>query len=523
MNNNTEGNKSAGEDASNGNITPGKRPIFLRILDRIEFIGNKFPHPATLFAIFALATVIISEIVHRAGATAVHPGTGKVIEAVSLLNADGFRWMFSNATQNFVYFPPLGIVLVAMIGIGVAEGSGLITALLRHLVLAAPRRLVTASVIAAGILSHLASSAGYVVLIPLGGLVFAAFKRHPIAGIAAAFCGVSGGFGANFLIGSIDPILAGLTESAANLIDPAMRINPAVNFYFMVASALLLVILGTWITEKIVEPRLGTYEGALDDIESVSTHERRGLIWAGISAAVVVIVLLLLTVPQGAVLRDPETGSLLRSPFMSGLITAVMVFFIIPGLAYGIAVGTVRSDKDAVKHMTSSMRGLAGYIVLVFFAGQFVYFFKESNIGILLAIKGAELLKAVGFTGIGLLVSFVVLSACINLFMGSASAKWAIMAPIFVPMFMLLTYHPGITQAAFRIGDSITNIITPMMSYFALIVAFAQKYNERYGIGTIVATMLPYSILFGIFWTLLLALWMLIGLPTGPDAPIHLP
>jgi len=230
-----------------------------------------------------------------------------------------------------------------------------------------------------------------------------------------------------------------------------------------------------------------------------------------------------MTVPAGGVLRDPETGSLIHSPFMNGLITAILLFFLVPGLVYGIAVGTIRSDKDAVKHMTASMRGLAGYVVLVFFAAQFVHYFKESNIGILLAINGAEFLRSLGFTGIGLLVSFVVLSAFINLFMGSASAKWAIMAPIFVPMFMLLGYHPGITQAAFRIGDSVTNIVTPMMSYFALIVSFMNKYDEKAGLGTLIAMMLPYSVALTIIWMALLAVWMLIGLPLGPDAPIHLP
>ena len=302
-----------------------------------------------------------------------------------------------------------------------------------------------------------------------------------------------------------------------------MKINPAVNFYFMVVSAFMLVALGTWVTEKFVEPRLGKYEGGFEEFEKVSGNEKKGLLWAGISVLIVLAVLAILIVPEGAILRDPETGGILKSPFTSGLITALMVFFLVPGIAFGIATGSIRSDKDVVKHMTSSMKGLSGYIVLVFFAGQFVYYFKESNIGVLLAIRGAEVLRNVGFTGVWLLISFVILSAFINLFMGSASAKWAIMAPVFVPMFMLLGYHPGITQAAFRIGDSITNIITPMMSYFALIVAFAQKYDEKYGIGTITATMLPYSIVFGLFWMALLAIWMLIGLPTGPGAPIHLP
>ena len=502
---------------------PEKRSIPLRLLDRIEKTGNRLPHPATLFAIFAFLVAITSDIIARLNITAIHPGTGKLVEAVSMLNADGLRFIYSKATENFVHFPPLGIVLVAMIGIGVAEGSGLISALLRHLVTAAPKRLVTAAVITAGILSHLASSAGYVVLIPLGAMIFAAFKRHPIAGIAAAFCGVSGGFGANFLIGSIDPILAGLTESAASMIDPGIQINPAVNFYFMVASAFLLVILGTWVTEKIVEPRLGKYEGNLEEFETVSPNEKKGLLLAGIAVVLTLGILLALTLPSGSVLRDPETGSLLRSPFVSGMITAIMLFFLIPGIVYGAVTGTIKNDKDVVRHMTSSMKGLAGYIVLVFFAGQFVYYFKHSNIGVLLAIKGAELLQTIGFTGILLLVAFVILSAFINLFMGSASAKWAIMAPVFVPMFMLLGYHPGITQAAFRIGDSITNIITPMMSYFALIVTFAQKYDEKYGIGTITATMVPYTVVFGVMWILFLAVWMWLGFPTGPGAPIHLP
>ncbi len=501
---------------------PNRKKFYLRILDRIEKIGNRLPHPATLFALFALAVVLISELIYRLGVSARHPGTGESISAVSLLNADGFRFIWAGMVDHFVYFPPLGIVLVAMIGIGVAEGAGLVTALLRYLVLAAPKRLITSAVITAGILSHLASSAGYVVLIPLGALIFMAFKRHPMAGIAAAFCGVSGGYGANFLIGSIDPVLAGLTQSAAQIIQPDMYINPAVNMYFMIASAFLLVPAGTWVTEKIVEPRLGKFHSAESELQELSALEKKGLRRAGVAVLAVVALLLVLTVPANAVLRDPETGSLLSSPFMNGLITAILVFFLVPGLVYGIIVKTIKNDKDVIKHMTTSIKGLAGYIVLVFFAGQFVYFFKQSNMGILLAIKGAEFLKSIGLTGIGLLVAFVFVSAFINLFMGSASAKWAIMAPIFVPMLMLLDYHPGIIQAAYRIGDSVTNIITPMMSFFALVVAFAQKYDEKYGMGTIIATMLPYSIVFILTWIVILVLWMVLGLPTGPDAPIFM-
>jgi len=501
---------------------PNKRALSLRLLDGIEKVGNKLPHPATLFALLALVTLILSAIIKKLGIEAIHPGTGEAIQIVNLFSGEGFRYIFANATDNYIKFPPLGIVIVAMIGIGVAEGSGLITAALRHMVTAAPKRLVTASIVAAGILSHLASSVGYVVLIPLGAMVFAAFKRHPIAGLAAAFCGVSAGFGANFLIGSIDPILAGLSESAANIIQPEMKLTPAINVYFMIASAFLVTIVGTWITEKFVEPRLGNYTGELENFDKIEDHERKGLIWAGISMLVTVIIFILLVAPSNGILRNPETGSILKSPFMDGLITAIFIIFFIPGLVYGAVVGTIKNDKDAIKHMTASMKNLASYLVLVFFAAQFVYIFKKTNLGVLIAIKGAELLQNVGFTGIGLILSFVVISAFINLFMGSASAKWAIMAPIFVPMFMLLGYHPAMTQVAFRIGDSVTNVITPMMSYFALIVAFAQKYEKDAGIGTIIATMLPYTIFLSIAWTILLAIWMTFGLPLGIDAPIHI-
>ena len=494
--------------------------LSFRTLYQIERIGNKLPHPATLFALLTVLVVFLSGIISRMGISAIHPGTGETILPISLLNANGFRYIYTEATANFVHFPPLGIVLIATLGIGLADGSGLLNAVLKHMVLTSPKRLITTAVITAGILSHLASAAGYVVLIPLGALIFAAFGRHPLAGLAAAFAGVSGGYGANFLIGAIDPVLSGLTQSAAEFVDGSIQINPTVNFYFMFVSAILMILAGTWVTEKIVEPRLGEYKGSADKAEPLSKTEKKGLIWAGVSILIVVGFFLLFTIPSSGLLRDPETGSLIRSPFMSGIITAVLILFFIPGLVYGLATGSVRSDKDAFKHMSGSIKGLAGYIVLVFFAAQFVYLFKESNMGVLLAIKGAEWLKAVGFTGIALFIAFVLVSAFINLFVGSASAKWAIMAPIFVPMFMLLGYHPGITQAAYRIGDSVTNIITPMMSFFALIVAFAQKYDEKAGIGTLVAMMLPYSVVFFAMWVILLIIWMLLGLPTGPGVPL---
>jgi aminobenzoyl-glutamate transport protein len=498
--------------------------IFSKSLDYIEIIGNKLPHPATLFGLLALLVMIISWVGDLLSFQAVHPADQSTITVKSLLSGDGIRWIYTNITHNFVNFPPLGYVLAVMIGIGVAEGSGLFTVMIRALVINAPKKLITGSLVLAGILSHIASEAGYVILIPLGAVIFHALGRHPIAGLAAAFCGVSGGFGANFLIGSVDPILAGLSQSAAQILDPTETVNPAVNFYFMFISAFLIVILGTWITEKIVEPRLKNYNGHVEkiEIEQITPLEKKGLKWAGLSLLIIVILLAFTIIPESGIFRNPKTNDVLHSPFFEGIITGILIFFLVPGLVYGAVVGSIKNDKDLMKHIIKSMGTLATYIVLVFFAAQFVYFFRYSNLGLILAIEGAQFLKNVGLTGISLIVAFVLLSAFINMFMGSASAKWAIMAPVFVPMFMLLGYHPGLTQAAFRIGDSVTNVITPMMSYFALIVAFAQKYDEKYGIGTIISTMLPYTVLFTIFWTLLLVIWMLLGLPVGPDGPLYL-
>ncbi|MGF1585146.1 MAG: AbgT family transporter [Bacteroidales bacterium] len=500
--------------------------IFTRSLDYIEIVGNKLPHPATIFAMLAFMVVLLSMLTHWLGTSAVHPVDNSLVEVNNLMSADGIRWMYTNILDNFLRFPPLGYVLVVMIGIGLAEGTGLFAVMIRSLVLSAPPKLITGAIVLAGIVSGLAVEAGYVILIPLGAMLFHALGRHPMAGLAAAFCGVSGGFGANFFIGSVDPILAGISTSAAQLIVPDMVVNPAVNYYFMIASSFVVLFTGTWVTDKIVEPRLGKYEGNTEKfaIQQLTHRENKGLRWAGIVTLVFVGLMSLTVIPENGLLRDPDTGSILHSPFFDGIIIGILLFFFIPALVYGAIAGTIKNDKDLMKHIIVSMSGMGSYIVLVFFAAQFVYFFNHSNLGLIIAIKGASGLRDIGFTGPMLIVAFVFLSAFINLFMGSASAKWAIIAPVFIPMLMLLDnpYHPGITQAAFRIGDSLTNLITPMMSYFALIVTFAQKYDERYGIGTIISTMLPYTVFLSIFWTLLMVVWMYLGIPLGPDGPIFL-
>ncbi len=493
-------------------------------LATVERVGNALPHPATLFALLALLVVVLSGLAAGAGLEVVHPGTGEVVRPVSLMNIEGLHRILTEMVTNFTSFAPLGVVLVAMLGIGVMESSGLIAAALRLLVLSAPKRLLTFVIVFAGVLSNTASEIGYVLLVPLGGIIFLGAGRHPIAGLAAAFAGVSGGYSANLLLGTVDPLLAGLSEEAARIVDDGYRVNPAANYFFMVVSTFVVAGTGTWVTERIVVPRLGDYTGAdrQTQIEKLSAAEWRGLRFAAVAAMVFGAWILWGIVPADGFLRNPDTGSLLRSPFLSGIVAFIFLGGTAVGVAYGIGAGRYANDTDVMKGMGKTISTLGTYLVLVFFAAQFVAYFGWTNLGLIFAVKGAETLQASGLGGIPLMLAFVVLSAFINLFMGSASAKWAIMAPVFVPMFMLLGYTPELTQTAYRIGDSTSNIISPMMSYFALIVAFFERYDPKSGIGTVVATMLPYTVVFLVVWSLLLMAWMAIGLPVGPGAGLRL-
>ncbi|MDD4373075.1 MAG: AbgT family transporter [Bacteroidales bacterium] len=492
-----------------------------KFLHIIEKVGNALPHPATLFAIFAGLALVLSWVASQFDLEVIHPGTGELIHPVNLLSVHGLHKIITEMVTNFTSFAPLGVVLVAMLGIGIAEGSGLIGTALRLMVLSSPRRILTFVVVFAGILSNTASEVGYVLLVPLSAIIFLAVGRHPIAGMAAAFAGVSGGYSANLLLGTIDPLLAGLSQEAAQIIDTAYVVNPAANYYFMFASTFVIAIAGTWVTERIVEPRLGKYGGSeTEEIKRLSKEEKKGLRYAVYTAIVLVGVMLWGTVPANGFLRDAETGSLLHSPFMDGIVAILFITAALMGIAYGIGAGTIRSDSDVMKGMGKSMEALGVYIVLVFFAAQFVAYFKWTNLGLIFAIEGASALQASGLGSIPLMIGFIIITAMINMVMGSASAKWTIMAPVFIPMFMLLGYSPELTQVVYRIGDSVTNIISPMMSYFALIVAFMQKYDKKAGIGTIISTMLPYTMIFFIVWTIMLVVWMIFGLPIGPDAPL---
>ncbi|MBM7704450.1 aminobenzoyl-glutamate transport protein [Bacillus iocasae] len=497
--------------------------FFMRLLDGIERVGNRLPHPVTLFAIFCLLIMVASAIFANLGVQVDDPvNEGEVLQVKNLLSAEGIKYMFESAVSNFTGFAPLGTVLVTMLGIGLAERSGLISAGLRALVMSVPKQLMTAALVFGGIMSSMAADAGYVVLTPLGAVLFAGMGRHPLAGLAAAFAGVSGGFSANLLLTSLDPLLGSLTQEAAATLDPAYagQMNFAMNYYFMIASVILITLIGTFVTEKIVEPRLGKYKGEVKETaEDLKPEEKKGL-WAAFAAFILTGLLLsLLVVPEWGPLRGE--GSIIDSPFFHSLVPVILIMFFIPGLVYGMVTKTIKNDKDVANQMSDTMATMGSYVVLAFIAGQFVAYFKETNLGIVLAINGAEFLESTGFKGIPLILTFILITGIINLFIGSASAKWAIMAPVFVPIMMGLGYSPEFTQAVYRVSDSTTNIISPLLPYFAIIIAFAQKYDKRVGIGTLISTMLPYSLFFTLGWVLMLIVWMFTGIDLGPGSPIY--
>ena len=493
-----------------------------RLWTFIERFGNAFPHPAALFGILALMTLVLSFFGHVFSWSGQHPATGEAVRVINLLSTEGLHRILLEMVSNYTGFAPLGIVMVALLGIGVAESSGLVKAAINALLQRAPRKSITFMVVFTGILSNVASDLGYLLIIPMAGVIFHSLGRHPVAGMSAAFAGVSGGFSANLLIGTIDPLLAGLSTEAARIIDPEYYVMPTANYYFMSVSTIVIAIAGTFITNRFVEPRLGVYHGnvEVEEIRALSVQEKRGLKWALLVFFIWIIIFAIGLIPDHGFLRGPD-NTVLHSPLLKGFISVLFFMAASCGVVYGYVAGTFKKHDDVINGMSASFKPLVSFLVLVFFAAQFVAWFKWSNLGLLIAVKGAAWLQSVNLGLIPLALMFIVLSGFINLFMGSASAKWAILGPVFIPMFMLLGYSPELSQTVFRIGDSITNVISPMMSFFALIIVYYQKYDAKSGIGTIMATMLPYTIGFFIAWSALLVIWILFGLNLGPEAGLY--
>lgn len=508
--------------------TPKKNGILDRILSGIERVGNKLPDPITLFILLATTVVVVSGICSWFGLSAVHPGTKKVITVTNLLSINGIRLMWSSAVSNFSTFAPFGMVMVCVIGAGAAEKSGFLATLMRRMLKNAPPALVTFIIIFIGINGNIAGDAAFVVMPPLAAAIFLGIHRNPLLGMFTAFASVAAGFCANIALGMSDALAYGFTEAAARLIDPSYSASPAINYYFLVVSCLLLSVVGTVLTEKFMVPRfaetdLEKYRADAENTD-ITPEQLKGLRAAGIAFLLYAAVFILMCVGSDPILADPETKSLMsgKAPFMQGIILSVTLMLFIPGAAYGFASGKYKNDKDLFASIADAFRDMAPYILLCFFCAQFTNYFAWSNLGAIVAIKGAGALTAMHFTGIPLMIGLIFVSCIVNLFIGSASAKWAILAPVFVPMMMLMNLDPAVTQVAYRIGDSITNPLSPLFSYFPLILGFARRYEKNIGMGTIIANMIPFSATFAIVWIIQLIVWVLFDLPLGPGGPIFL-
>ena len=498
-----------------------------KLLDGVERVGNKVPHPAVIFILLIFVVIVLSHVFYLIGASATyesinaetHKTEQVTTAAASLLTPAGIRFMYADLIKNFMSFTAVGVIIVAMLGVGVAESAGLVKALIRKLVEVAPPSALTYILVFVGIVSSIAADAGYLVLIPLGAAAFLSVGRNPLAGLAASFAAVSAVFSANILIKPLDGILTGITNDAIHLMNPNQSVSLTANFWFSCASVLMLTVVCGLVTDKWIEPRLGRYrkpaelEGEGD--ESVG-DEPRGLKFAALGTLGIILLFALLALPSGAPLRNPETRALVGdSPFMNGLIVFISLAFLVAGAAYGFGSRTMKSSADIIKAMEKAVIGLGGLIFLLFFISQFIALFTYTNIATIGAVKAGDSLARMGLGPLPLLIGFVLVVTVLNLIITGIIPKWAIFAPVFVPLLMRLHVQPEAVLAAYRVGDSPTNAITPMMAYFPLIVGFAAKYQKGAGVGTVVAMMLPYVVVVQVAWMILLVLWQVLRLPWG--------
>lgn len=489
----------------------------------VERAGNKIPHPFILFLWLIGIIFVVSFITGKAGISVVNPTDGKVVAAKNLISGEGFNFLLANLVKNFTGFAPLGLVLTMALGIGLAEQVGLMSTFMRKTILGASPQLVTFVIMIIGICGNIASDAAIVIIPAIAGMIFLSLGRHPLAGIALGYAATTAGFSANLIIAGTDGLLAGITNEASKIVGGA-EIPVTANWYIMAFSTIILAFVGTFVCEKIIEPRLGKYVGKKEfKNEDVTPEENKALKSAGIGLIVYLVVMFILAFPQTSFLRNPDTGSLIeKSPFMTGIIPLLLFLFLATAIPYGRTIGKIKSSGDVPKYMNLAIKDMAPFIVLAFIIGQFIACFNFSNLGLILAVSGANLLTATGFTGAPLFVGFIILTAFVNLFIGSGSAKWALLAPIFVPMFYLMGYNPALTQMFYRIGDSATNIISPLFPYFPIILGMFAEYDEDAGVGTVLSLMIPYSMIMLAVWLVIGVAWFLLGLPLGPGGGIYL-
>ncbi|MDT0378193.1 AbgT family transporter [Streptomyces sp. DSM 42041] len=499
-----------------------------RMLGGIERVGNKLPHPFILFVHLALLVIVASGVTSLFDVTVENPESGETEPVRSLLTGDGLVYMLTSALDNFVQFPPLGLVVVMMLGIGLAQQVGLIESAVKRVILAAPPRLVTAAVVLTGICGNLASDAAFIVIPPLAALVFRAVGRHPLAGLAAGFTAAGAGFSANFFVAGTDVLLSGISTEAAGIVDSGAEVSPVANWYFMVASVVVLTLIGVFVTEKIVEPRLGTYraedeeddDAAALERSQVTPEQRRGLRNALLASGAYLLLVVACVVPSSSPLRG-EGGSLVESPLLDGIVPLLFLLFVVGAVAYGVTVNALRSSGDVPRYMAEAAKNLGGFLVLIFAAAQAIAYFEWSRLGLWVAVNGAELMESLDVSGVGGLVGFSLITLVLSLLIASGSGLWAIEAPIFVPMFMLQDVNPAYVQLAYRIADSSTNCIVPLSPYVAIMLGFIQQYDRRAGLGTLFALVLPYTVAFYLGWMLLFVAWLLLGIPIGPGEALH--
>ncbi|MDG0822901.1 MAG: AbgT family transporter [Staphylococcus equorum] len=506
--------------------TKDKPTLINRFLNIVEKVGNRLPDPSILFFLMCVGLAILTWVVSLFQISVKHPGTGDTIAIKSILSKDGLSMILNDAIKNFSEFPALGLVLAVMLGIGVAEKTGYFDKLMIQVVHKAPKHFIVPVIIIIGILGNAAGDAAPIVLPPLAAMVFIKLGYHPIAGLAMAYASALGGFSANVMIGMSDALLYAFTKPATSIVSDSVHVNVAMNWYFIAASVLILLPSVYWVTMRFVIPRLGKYDDSnsaiqADDSNSKLTpQENRAVFWANISFFVLIILLIILAIPQQSFLRNANTGSLLNdAPIINGVGLIILVLFLVPGLVYGIMVKEFKSSKDLGKMLADSMSSMGSFIVIVFFAAQLLAFLEWSNLGIIVAVKGASILQ--GQNGVVLILGIILLSALINLLIGSASAKWGILAPIFIPMLIIVGFHPALTQMLYRIGDSISNPITPMMPYLPLLLSYAQKYDNDMKLGSLLSSLMPYTIILSIVWPLFMIAWYLLGWPLGPGGPLH--
>lgn len=504
---------------------------FERFLKGTETLGNKIPHPMLLFIWLAIVVIVASYICSMFGVSDVNPATGETVAVYNLLSWDGLVKMITQAVNNFITLPALGMVLVCMMGVGLCNHSGLFYAALKGFAdySKGSDTMVIAVFSFVSIMAGCAGGAGFVVMPALGAMIWMSMKKNPLSGMFVAYSCVSGGYASSLIITAWDVVNASFTTAAAQLIDPNISLSPAINWYFSAVSVPVLAIASVILTVKVLEPRMEKYDPAYSDLEEDDTvslpsaQEKKALKMAGLGLLVYIAIVVVLVLT--GILCDPETGSAIatNAPLMKGITVFIALMFAVPGTVFGLVSGKFHGVPDIAKALEKTMAGMGGYIALMFFIAQFLNYFNWSNLGIILAIKGANLLKVSGFPIWLVLILFMLMCMVLNLFIGSASTKWAILASVFVPMFMVLGFHPGLIQMAYRIGDAVTNPICAIDAYFVMLLALAQRYDRRCGVGTLLANMMPFALTYGALMMIQLLLWYFLKLPMGPNAPIMLP